>query len=164
MKQLYLIGGPMGVGKTTVGQTLKTMLPGSVYLDGDWCWDAHPFQVTEGTKAMVLDNICHLLTNFLKQPEYAHVIFCWVMDEQSILDALLARLPTEECRVHLVSLVAQPQTLAQRVDGDIRRGLREPGDGERSLARLPRYAALPTKKLDTTGKTPEQVVKEILNG
>lgn len=53
MKHLYIIGGTMGVGKTTVGQLLKKQLPNSVFLDGDWCWDADPFQVTEETKAMV---------------------------------------------------------------------------------------------------------------
>lgn len=34
-KTLYLIGGPMGVGKTTVGQQLKKELPDCVLLDGD---------------------------------------------------------------------------------------------------------------------------------
>ena len=50
MKRLYLIGGTMGVGKTTVCQILKKQLPGSVFLDGDWCWDSSPFQVTQETK------------------------------------------------------------------------------------------------------------------
>ena len=40
MKTLYLIGGTMGVGKTAVSQQLKKDLPNSVFLDGDWCWDA----------------------------------------------------------------------------------------------------------------------------
>ena len=66
MKRLYLIGGTMGVGKTTVCQNLKRLLPNAVFLDGDWCWDADPFQVTDETKAMVLDNICHLLNNFIR--------------------------------------------------------------------------------------------------
>ena len=44
MKHLYLIGGPMGVGKTTVCQQLKQTLPYSVFLDGDWCWDASLFR------------------------------------------------------------------------------------------------------------------------
>ena len=39
MKTIYLIGGTMGVGKTTVSQQLKKELPNSVFLDGDWCWD-----------------------------------------------------------------------------------------------------------------------------
>ena len=65
MKTLYLIGGTMGVGKTTVSQQLKKDLANSVFLDGDWCWDADPFQVTDETKEMVMDNICYLLNNFL---------------------------------------------------------------------------------------------------
>ena len=47
----------MGVGKTTVSQQLKKTLRNSVFLDGDWCWDADPFQVTEETKKMVMQNI-----------------------------------------------------------------------------------------------------------
>ena len=78
MKKLYLIGGTMGVGKTTVSQTLKMQLENSVFLDGDWCWDAHPFQVTEETKEMVLENICAVLNNFLKCSVYDNIIFCWV--------------------------------------------------------------------------------------
>lgn len=65
MKTIYLIGGTMGVGKTTVSQQLKKVLPNSVFLDGDWCWDADPFQVIEETKAMVMRNICFLLNSFL---------------------------------------------------------------------------------------------------
>lgn len=49
MKNLYLIGGTMGIGKTSVCQRLKSKLNNSVFLDGDWCWDAHPFRVTEET-------------------------------------------------------------------------------------------------------------------
>ena len=51
----------MGVGKTTVCQYLKNQLNNSVFLDGDWCWDAHPFLVTDETKKMVMHNICFLL-------------------------------------------------------------------------------------------------------
>ena len=47
MKTLYMIGGTMGVGKTTVCQQLKQDLQNSVFIDGDWCWDASPFQVTD---------------------------------------------------------------------------------------------------------------------
>ena len=63
MKNLYIIGGTMGVGKTAVSQQLKSDLSNSVFLDGDWCWDANPFQVTNETKAMVTDNIYYLLNN-----------------------------------------------------------------------------------------------------
>ena len=78
MKTLYLIGGTMGVGKTTISQQLKHSLDNSVFLDGDWCWDGHPFQVNEETKAMVIDNICYVLNNFLSCSAYDNIIFCWV--------------------------------------------------------------------------------------
>ena len=81
MKTLYLIGGTMGVGKTAVSQQLKHDLPNAVFLDGDWCWDASPFQVTEETKAMVTENICYLLNQFLHCSAYENVIFCWVMHQ-----------------------------------------------------------------------------------
>ena len=35
MKNLYMIGGIMGVGKTTVCQILKQRLDSSVFLDGE---------------------------------------------------------------------------------------------------------------------------------
>ena len=39
MKRLYMIGGPMGVGKTAACRQLQQLLDRSVFLDGDWCWD-----------------------------------------------------------------------------------------------------------------------------
>lgn len=74
-KCLYLIGGPMGVGKTAACRALQKRLDRAVFLDGDWCWDMRPFQVTEETKRMVLENICFLLNNFLRCSAFDHVIF-----------------------------------------------------------------------------------------
>ena len=105
MKKLYLIGGTMGVGKTTVCQILKEKLPGSVFLDGDWCWDMHPFAVTEETKRMVMDNITYLLNQFLRCSVYENIIFCWVMHEQGIIDELLSRVNTCGVEVKVISLV-----------------------------------------------------------
>ena len=115
MKNLYLIGGPMGVGKTSAGRCLKKLLPNSVLLDGDWCWDADPFYVTDDTKLMVLDNICHLLNNFLRCSVYENVIFCWVMHEQAVIDAILGALDLSRCRLRCVSLTAEPCALRERL-------------------------------------------------
>lgn len=65
----------MGAGKTAVCQVLKKRLDRSVFLDGDWCWDMEPFQVTEETKALALDNVCCLLGNFIRCSAYENVIF-----------------------------------------------------------------------------------------
>lgn len=162
MKTLYLIGGTMGVGKTTVSQLMKNLLPRSVFLDGDWCWDAHPFQVTEETKAMVMDNICHLLNNFLHCTAYEHVIFCWVMHEQAIVDDILARLDTENCRVLSISLLATEKALAERLQKDVGAGLRAPDIISRSLQRLPLYEKLDTVKIDVSDLSPLQVAERMM--
>ena len=96
MKNLLLIGGTMGVGKTTTGKILKKKLSNAVYLDGDWCWDADPFVVTDETKKMVMDNIAHLINNFLRCTSYENVIFTWVMHEQAIIDDILSGLTDKE--------------------------------------------------------------------
>ena len=161
MKNLWLIGGTMGVGKTAVCRQLKKELPHSVFLDGDWCWDASPFQVTKETKAMVLDNICHILNNFLRCSAYENVIFCWVMHEQSIIDGILSRLDTTGSTVHAISLIADAPAVRDRLAGDISRGLRSADVVERSLARLPLYEQLGTIKIDTTRQSVQDTAAQI---
>ncbi|MED9821530.1 MAG: AAA family ATPase [Christensenellales bacterium] len=162
MKHLYLIGGPMGVGKTAVSRSLHHLLPHSAFLDGDWCWDIHPFTVTPETKAMVMDNIAHLLRSFLLCSEIDHVIFCWVLHEQTILDDLLSRLPLEGVQVVSLSLLCDADTLTARLQRDIHAGLRTPDVIARSLARLDLYDVLHTYKLNTSSLTPDETAHAIL--
>ena len=151
----------MGVGKTTVCRRLQERLGNCVFLDGDWCWDANPFTVTEETKKRVEENICFLLNQFLRCSAYDNVVFCWVMHQQGIIDGILRKLDTAGCRVHTVSLTADPEALSARILGDVEKGLRCQEDVERSVSRLPLYQALSTEKIGTTGKSPEQVAGEI---
>lgn len=161
MKNLYLIGGTMGVGKTTVCQQLKKELKSCVFLDGDWCWDAHPFQVNEETKAMVMDNICYLLNSFLHCSAYENIVFCWVMHEQVIIDTILDTLDTKDCRIHSISLIATEDSLRQRLTQDIINGKRTSEVLEKSIARISMYQDLDTNKIDTSNKTVQEIVEEI---
>ena len=160
-KIIYLIGGTMGVGKTTVCQRLKMDLPNSVFLDGDWCCDANPFQVTEETKTMVLDNICYLLNSFLRCSAYEHVILGWVMHEQTIIDHIIGNLNMENCAVRSISLVANEACLRERLLKDIAQGVRTDDVIERSISRLPLYRQLNTVNVDTSNKSVQQIVDEI---
>ena len=161
MKNLYLIGGTMGVGKTIVSQQLKKDLPNSVFLDGDWCWDANPFQVTEETKTMVINNICYMLNNFLNCSAYENVIFCWVMHEQNIIDSITKRLDTSNCNVKCISLVADEKYLRDRLSIDVAKGIRDADIIDRSIARIPLYQTLNTIKIDTNKKTVAMIANEI---
>ena len=161
MKHLYIIGGTMGIGKTTVCQILKEQLDRSVFLDGDWCWDMSPFQVTPETKSMVMENITFLLNNFLRCTAYDNIIFCWVMHEQSIINSIIEKLDTKKCAVNCISLVANEKSLRDRLSNDVERGIRTADIMERSVARIPLYQALNTTKIDTNKKTVAMIVNEI---
>lgn len=162
MKKLYLIGGTMGVGKTTTCQVLKTKLDKSVFLDGDWCWNMHPFVVNEETKKLVLNNICALLNNDIKCSAFENIIFCWVMHEQSIIDDILSRLNLNDVKVIPISLVCQKEALEKRIQKDIDQGIRKLDVLARSVERLEMYQKLNTYKIDVSNKTIDEVVEEII--
>lgn len=152
----------MGIGKTTVCRLMKRKLDRAVFLDGDWCWDADPFTVTEETKKIVNDNICHILNNFLGCSEYQNIIFCWVMHKQEIIDNLLSRLDISDCNVKIISLVCTPEQLISRLEGDIMAGIRTQDIIDRSVSRLHMYEKLDSIKIDVTNLSPFQTMESIL--
>jgi len=161
MKRLILIGGTMGAGKTAASLALARILPKNVFLDGDWCWKMSPFVVTDETKTMVMDNITHLLSNFLRCDTIENVIFCWVMHEQAIIDGILSKLPLEGVLVSVFSLVPSESALRERLLRDIAAGLRAEDVIERSVPRLSLYEKLDTVKIDTTAFSPEETAEKI---
>lgn len=162
MKRFIMISGTMGVGKTATCLELKKLLPGAVFLDGDWCWDMDPFVVTDETKAMVQDNIVYLLNRFLHCSVFENIIFCWVMHQQEIIDGILTRLETSDCQVCVFSLLCSPESLIQRIQKDVEEGRRTPDVLERTLPRLPLYNALNTIKIWTDELTPQKTAQVIV--
>lgn len=152
----------MGIGKTTTCQLLKQTLPNSVFLDGDWCWDMSPFQVTDETKEVVLQNICFMLNNFLSCSTFENIIFGWVLHKQEIIDRILAQLNTQNCTIKNISLVCNVATLTNRLQNDIDTGLRSADIIQHSTQRLALYTRLNTIKIDTTKKTTAQVCNAII--
>lgn len=167
MKNIFLIGGTMGVGKTTTCQILKRKLDHSVFLDGDWCWDMHPFQVTEETKKMVMDNICFLLNRFIRCSAYENIVFCWVMHEQAIIDEIIARLDLSDCACFPISLICNKEALQARLLMDVNAGIRGEEVIARSTDRIPLYEKLATYKIDVSNISPEEtadfIIREFVN-
>ncbi len=161
MKMLYLIGGTMGVGKTTVCNILNKKLPNSVFLDGDWCWNAEPFVVNDETKALVMKNIVFMLNNFINCSVYENIIFCWVMHEQSIIDEIIEKVKTDNCEVIKISLICSEAALRTRLTKDIDVGLRASDITNRSIERLPLYYKLDTIKINVTEKSAQDIADEI---
>ncbi len=161
LKNLILINGTMGAGKTATGRKLQNLLPNCVFLDGDWCWDMSPFVVTEETKKMVLENIGFLLNSFLDCTIFDNIVFCWVMHEQGIIDDVLARLRSRDFKLFVFSLVCTPEALSKRIQNDIKSGRRTEDVLSRSLQRLHNYERIKSTKIDVSDISPEQTAEEI---
>ena len=153
----------MGVGKTTTCRILRDRLDKCVFLDGDWCWDMHPFTVNEETKAVVMDNICHMLNNFVHCSAFEHIVFCWVMHDQSIIEEILRRVDTQGCKVVVVSLVCTENALRERLIRDVTAGKRTPDVIARAVQRLKLYRLVESQKVDVTHITPEEAAQSILD-
>lgn len=89
MKKVVIINGPIGVGKTTVGKLLCNILNKSAFIDGDWCFDLHPFIANKETKDMAIDNIVHLINNYLNCSHCDYVVFNWVMDKIDVYQKII---------------------------------------------------------------------------
>ncbi|MDD8049579.1 MAG: AAA family ATPase [Thomasclavelia sp.] len=160
MKKLIFINGVMGVGKTTVCKELYHKLNKAVWLDGDWCWMSDPFVVNNETKEMVQDNITHLLNNFLKCQEYEYVIFDWVMDKKEIQDELLSRI-NQEYEFYNITLIANENSLKERVIKDINDSKRSDDALNNSINRLHTFSNISSLSINTTDKSVKNIVKEI---
>lgn len=157
MKHVYLIGGPMGIGKSTICNQLNQDLDHSVFLDGDWCWNMDPFIVNQDTKNMVLDNITHCLNNFIHTPGIENIIFCWVMHKQDIIDQIIQKLDTEGVDIHLISLICEKEELIKRMLID----RRDNQTIRKSLQYLELYKDLDTQKIDVTTLDIQKTIDKI---
>ena len=83
------------------------------------------------------------------------------MHQQAIVDQVLSRLPLEGVEVRCVSLLAQPETLRERIGRDVAAGLRTWDVLDRSLQRLPLYQELSTEKLWVDDMAPRQVAERL---
>lgn len=157
VKHVYLIGGPMGIGKSTICNHLNQDLDHSVFLDGDWCWNMDPFVVNQDTKNMVLDNITHCLNNFIHTPGIENIIFCWVMHKQDIIDKIIQKLDTEGVDIHLISLICEKEELIKRMLID----RRDNQTIRKSLQYLELYKDLDTQKIDVTTLDVQKTIDKI---
>ena len=144
-KKLIILRGPMGIGKTTVGEALLKQLPAAAYLN----------------KEMVLDNIVYLLRGFLHNPNFRYVIFSWVIQEDGILREILRGLEEMTFELRCYKLVASPDKLLARLERAVAAGEREPDTIERSLHYLPLYEHLVGTAIDVGEMNVEETVQFI---
>lgn len=157
MSKLILIGGPPGIGKTTVAHLLWNELEHCAWLEGDAVWKIRPFSVTPASKRLAEANITAVLRNYLESG-YAHVLLSWVLHRLDLIQRLVAPLEGLAKEVHQFTLVATPEVLRKRFELDPKRGR----FSTLPLWRLEEAASLPTRQIDTTSLSPSEVARLIV--
>lgn len=161
MKNLWIVNGTMGAGKSAVGEELAKILPDNAYLDGDWCWNVRPFFVNERAKERILDHICLILGNYLKEPSLKNIIFTWVLHDWTVTQTILSGLPLENVNVRAFTLTLSEKTLRARLMKDVAEHKRTADVIERSVARLPLYENMPAQKISAETLSPAEIAKKI---
>ena len=159
--KVYVINGPMGVGKTTVGKALAEALPRTAFIDGDWCLDLHPFVGNAETKAMAVDNILHMIGNYGKCSVCKAVVLVWLMDDQWVLDEIAAGIAALDMEMISVTLMCSADELTERWKNDKLCEWRTDEWLNVSLKSLPRFAAY-ENCIDTTDMDIADVVEAII--
>ena len=144
-KRVIFLNGPMGVGKTTVGRLIQRSLPQCAFIDGDWCLDLEPFIGNSETRTMAVDNILPMLVG------YKHC--------SRALDRGAQAAGLEPV---WFTLLCAEQALRVRWQGDELCPWRTEENLKLSIRSLERFAKLPGVRIDTTGRTAEQVQNSVL--
>lgn len=94
MKQLIVIVGPNGVGKSTTAMHFTETCRHTAMVDSDWCRAMNPFPLTDATKETVIDNMYCMLRNYLCCDEIHTVVFVhsWHGGRKELYDTVIARL------------------------------------------------------------------------
>lgn len=151
-KQLIFIGGPPGVGKSTVTNILFKNLKNSVWLDGDDVWRMSPFTVNDTTKLMVEKNVGFVLNSFV-EAHFSYVLFTWALHSDSVVDSLLKKMDLSDYEFKHFTLTCDKRTLEERIHTDIGR------ETKLSLAidRLNLIKTVNSEKINTAGKSPTEI-------
>ncbi len=150
--KVIIINGPMGVGKTTIGKYIAEKYEGTAFIDGDWCFDLHPFVGNRKTKTMAIDNILHLVDNYRKCSICKMIVLVWLMDEQWVYQKIADGISDLGLEVKSAVLVCDKNNLIDRWKNDKKCEWRTEEWLEVSLTSLLYFSSL-ENRIDTSDLT-----------
>jgi len=166
--KIISINGQAGTGKTATAKVLLGKLGNSAYISGDALVAVNPFGVNEKTDRLIIKNSISLIKN-LEQANYDNVIICGILRNQAQFDSFLNNLG-EKADFLFVWLRATKEVRHKRKIKRARDEADNPEwfdfidkiipDADAESFNLKRGEYL---EIDTSNKTPEEVVKIIKN-
>lgn len=154
--QLILIGGEAWTGKSTCARVLFARLYNAAWLDGDDVWRVNPWSLDDPRLRTSDINMAFVIQTYL-QSKFDYVILSSiVLSEPAITARILARISGVAYDLHTFTLMADEATLTERAK-------HRDGQANPTFILLEKTRALiNTIKIDTSKKTPEAVVDEML--
>ena len=152
--KLIFIGGEAWTGKSTCADLLYQRLDNSAWLDGDDVWRVNPWSLDDPRLRTSDVNMAFVLQTYLKA-EFAYVILSSiVLCDAAITQRILGMIEDVEYELLSLTLFADKETLCTRAwERD------ETANPEFML--LHQAAELDTVKVDTSDKTPGEIVAEL---
>lgn len=164
MKQLIVIIGSNGVGKTTTAEKIVEQYENVAYVDSDWCRVMNPFAFTEATKVTIADNIYCLLRNYLSCSDVNKVVFThtWHGERKAIYEKVMEKLKNEpiEFKITIVILKCSKDENIKRAIQDGRDEIRTKRGIEKTFSF---YDNFDYPCIDTTNMTPTAVAQQIVD-
>lgn len=162
MKQLVVIIGPNGVGKSTTAKKFVERCMNSAYVDSDWCRVMNPFEFTEITKQTIAENIFCLLRNYLTCDAVNTVVFTygWHGARKAIYENVIQKLKEDYIDFKEAIIILKCSR-----DENMKRAIADGRDEERIKIGMEMTFSLYDKYnypvINTTDMTPLQVVEKI---
>jgi hypothetical protein len=165
--KLVLLGGPPGVGKTTVLALLEKRLKHSAVLDADDVWRVSEDLKSEENRPKALANVIAVMRGYC-QAGCELAILSWVFARPELYEPVIDGLDDVVDSVNQVYLISTPDVLETRFRNRyIKSGNTFPVEPalDFSMSRLDLIEALPFQKIDTSEisspATAEQVISLI---
>ena len=163
MKQLIVIIGPNGVGKTTTAKKIVELYENVAYVDSDWCRVMNPFAFTESTKETIVENIYCLLRNYFSCSDVNKVVFTYAQhgERKVIYEKVIEKLKNESIEFNLTVII-----LKCSKEENIKRAIQDGRDEIRIKRGMEMtfsfYDKYPYPCIDTTNMTPTAVAQQIV--
>ncbi len=156
MTRLVLLGGPTGVGKTTVLRHLQgSRSPGTALLDADDVWRVSDDLAVPENRDMAIGNVISVMRGYFSAGCETGIL-SWVFARSLLYQPVLDGLEDLVDTADMLYLVSSPEALESRL---LARG--EPDKLAYALTRLELIDALPFPKLDTTDLNSNQVADQV---
>lgn len=162
MKQLMVIIGPNGVGKSTTAREIVEQCPHTAYVDSDWCRVMNPFVFSSAAKETIAENIFCLLRNYLLCEEVQRVIFtyAWHGERKAIYESVIDKLHRAcSFKETIVILKCSEEENRKRAWKDGRDEKRVERGMETTFAF---YDSFDYPQIDTTDRTPAQAARQVM--